>query len=36
MNRDPQAIEAVSALDSVMSPGQKNQLLTLIQKTNEQ
>ena len=36
MNKDPQAIEAVSALNTVMSPAQKNQLLTLIQRTNEQ
>ena len=36
LNRDPQAIEAIGALDSVMSPSQKTHLTTLIQKTNEQ
>lgn len=36
MNRDAQAIEAIGALDSVMSPAQKNHLNNLIQQNNEQ
>lgn len=35
MNRDAQAIEAIGALDSVMSPAQKNHLNNLIQQNNE-
>jgi hypothetical protein len=35
MNRDPQAIEAMAALDTHLSPSQKNQLNELIQKQNE-
>lgn len=34
MNRDAQAIEAIGALDSVMSPAQKNHLNNLIQQNN--
>jgi len=34
MNRDAQAIEAVGALDAVMSPAQKNHLNNLIQQNN--
>ena len=36
LNRDPQALEAVQSLESVMSPSQKTLLTELIQKTNEQ
>jgi len=36
MNNDPQAIEAINALESIMSPSQKHQLTALIQKSNEQ
>jgi hypothetical protein len=36
LNRDPQALEAVQSLESVMSPSQKSLLTELIQKTNEQ
>jgi hypothetical protein len=36
MNRDPQAIEAMAALESHLSPSQKIQLTELIQKQNEQ
>ena len=36
MNRDPQALEAMAALDTHLSPSQKNQLNELIQKQNEQ
>jgi len=36
LNRDPQALEAVQSLESVMSPSQKTLLTELIQKQNEQ
>ena len=36
LNRDPQALEAVQSLESVMNPSQKTLLTELIQKQNEQ